>query len=860
MKRIIISGGGTGGHIFPAIAIASALRSKLNGVEILFIGAKGRMEMEKVPAAGFSIEGLTISGFQRRLTWKNLSFPVKLIGSMIKARKIISRFKPDVVIGVGGYASGPTLRMATSMGIPTLIQEQNSFPGVTNRLLAPRVQKICVAYAGMARYFPEGKIVFTGNPIRREVVDIRGKKEEAMACFGLDPAKKTLLVVGGSLGARTINQAILKFVIGSDADQDFQILWQTGKHYYNEIGASFPATRDSQSSVRTPVVLSFIDRMDLAYAAADIIVSRAGAIAISELCVVGKPVILVPSPNVTEDHQTKNAVALADKNAAAMVSDNMAVESLGRLIVELFKNQDRQDELSHNIRALGITDAADAIADVALSLIPNLKSEIPNLKSEIRNLKSVYFLGIGGIGMSALARYFKLQGAAVAGYDRTSTALTDQLAGEGMDIHFTENLSLIPEHPDLVIYTPAVPQNNLEYLHFKEHAIPMKKRAEVLGMISGTYKTIAVAGTHGKTTTSTLIAHILSTAGAGQIAFLGGISKNYHTNFMFEPAGKTVTGQKGDRVTGDRVTGTGKDNTGGTWCVVEADEYDKSFLQLSPYIAIITSADADHLDIYGSLGDLKKTFSDFTGKIVSGGSLIMKAGISVIPDMINDYKVFGYSICDTADFCAENIRLIDGLLHFDFVKPSGIIRDLVLGVPGKFNLENAIAALAAADLAGVGEDQLRQALSTYHGVQRRFDFRVRRPDVVYIDDYAHHPAELSACISAVRDLYPGKKITGIFQPHLFSRTRDLAGDFARSLELLDELLLLDIYPARELPIEGVTSKLLLDQVNIQHKKLVQKEDIPAEIKNSKPEILLTLGAGDIDQLAGPITELLTVLD
>ena len=497
---------------------------------------------------------------------------------------------------------------------------------------------------------------------------------------------------------------------------------------------------------------------------------------------------------------------------------------------------------------------------MALSLIPNLKSEIPNLKSEIRNLKSVYFLGIGGIGMSALARYFKLQGAAVAGYDRTSTALTDQLAGEGMDIHFTENLSLIPEHPDLVIYTPAVPQNNLEYLHFKEHAIPMKKRAEVLGMISGTYKTIAVAGTHGKTTTSTLIAHILSTAGAGQIAFLGGISKNYHTNFMFEPAGKTVTGQKGDRVTGDRVTGTGKDNTGGTWCVVEADEYDKSFLQLSPYIAIITSADADHLDIYGSLGDLKKTFSDFTGKIVSGGSLIMKAGISVIPDMINDYKVFGYSICDTADFCAENIRLIDGLLHFDFVKPSGIIRDLVLGVPGKFNLENAIAALAAADLAGVGEDQLRQALSTYHGVQRRFDFRVRRPDVVYIDDYAHHPAELSACISAVRDLYPGKKITGIFQPHLFSRTRDLAGDFARSLELLDELLLLDIYPARELPIEGVTSKLLLDQVNIQHKKLVQKEDIPAEIKNSKPEILLTLGAGDIDQLAGPITELLTVLD
>ena len=869
MKRVIISGGGTGGHIFPAIAIAHALRSKMSALEILFIGAKGRMEMEKVPAAGFRIEGLTISGFQRRLTWKNLTFPFKLVGSLIKARRIIAKFKPDVVIGVGGYASGPTLRMATSMGFPSLIQEQNSFPGVTNRLLGNRVQKICVAYEGMSKYFPEDKIVLTGNPIRQDVVNISGKKPEALKHFGLNSGEKTLLVIGGSLGARTINQAILKFVKESGNDQNIQILWQTGKYYYEEIKASFTDYKlkitNYESQVPRPkshvphiVLLPFIDRMDLAYAAADIIVSRAGAIAISELCVVGKPVILVPSPNVSEDHQTKNAITLADKNAAAMLSDNIAIESLGNLILELFDNPSRQAELSKNIRDLGINNAADTIADVALSLIKTkdekrnentedrrLNIEIQNPKSKIQNLKSVYFLGIGGIGMSALARFFKLQGATVAGYDRTPATLTDQLINEGMDIHFTEEISRIPENPDLVIYTPAVPVNNIEYVYFKEHGITMKKRAEVLGMISGAYKTIAVAGTHGKTTTSTLIAHILHTSGINQLAFLGGISKNYGTNFLFESQSHKVTESQSDDFTS-------------SFCVVEADEYDKSFLQLTPYIAILTSADADHLDIYKNHDALKKSFSDFTSKIVTGGTLIMKTGIRISPMHINDYKVYDYSLTNEAAFYAKNIRLIEGLLHFDFVNPSGTIPDMILGVPGKFNLENAIAALAVGNLLEIAPDRLTEALATYQGVQRRFDFRIHRADLVYIDDYAHHPEELKACINAVRDLYPGKKITGIFQPHLYSRTRDFADDFARSLEMLDELLLLDIYPARELPIEGVTSKFLLDRVNLQHKKLVPKNELIRQIKNHKPEVLLTLGAGDIDQFVVPITQLLSV--
>jgi UDP-N-acetylmuramate--alanine ligase len=869
MKRIIISGGGTGGHIFPAIAIANALRSAVSGIDILFIGAKGRMEMEKVPAAGYCIEGLTISGFQRRLTWRNLTFPFKVIGSLLKARRIITRFNPDVVIGVGGYASGPTLRMATSMGIPSLIQEQNSFPGVTNRLLANRVRKICVAYDGMSKYFPEDKIVMTGNPIRQDVVKIAGKEEEALKHFGLLPAKKTLLVIGGSLGARTINQAILAFVKSGKAGNDLQVLWQTGKNYYEELKTALkdcelPITDHNSgiplhssfvihhsSFVIHIELLPFIDRMDLAYAAADIIVSRAGAIAISELCVVGKPVILVPSPNVSEDHQTKNARALADKNAAVMMPDNLAVENLGNLVTDLFADRSRQNELSANIRILGISDAAEKIAKVALSLIAGndegcrTKSEIVNPKSEIVNPKTVYFLGIGGIGMSALARYFKLQGAAVSGYDRTSTPLTSQLISEGIDIHFSEETSLIPLNPDLVVYTPAVPASNAEFLWFKDHGIPMRKRAEVLGMISGAYKTIAVAGTHGKTTTSTLIAHILHTAGMDQIAFLGGISKNYGTNFLYEIRQAIVK----EPVAGCETL---------PYCVVEADEYDKSFLQLAPALAIITSADADHLDIYSDHDSLRRSFAAFTGKIVTGGSLILKAGVRVTPENTADYDVYDYSLGNEAAFYATNIKLTGGLLHFDFVSARGTIPDMVLGLPGKFNLENAIAALAVGTLIGINPGHLKEALQTYQGVQRRFDFRVRRDDLIYIDDYAHHPEELKACISAVRDLYPGKRITGIFQPHLFSRTRDLAGDFARSLELLDELLLLDIYPAREQPIEGVTSQLLLDLVNLQDKKIIQKDEVIKELENHKPEVLLTLGAGDIDQLVAPITELLSV--
>ncbi|MCB2221858.1 MAG: undecaprenyldiphospho-muramoylpentapeptide beta-N-acetylglucosaminyltransferase [Bacteroidetes bacterium] len=360
--KIVISGGGTGGHIFPAIAIANALKNKCNA-DILFVGAKGRMEMEKVPAAGYPIEGLWISGLQRKITLKNLLFPFKVLASITKARQILKKFNPEVVVGVGGYASGPTLKAAVRLKIPTLIQEQNSFPGITNKLLAKSVRKICVAYEGMEKFFPAEKIVITGNPIRHEVIKIEGKKKEAAAFFGLDQNKNTVLIVGGSQGALAINKAIHKQLEQFVRD-DIQLIWQTGKYYYPQALEAVEKIKSKQIKA-----VAFIDRMEMAYAMADLIISRAGAIAISEICAVAKPPIFIPLPTAAEDHQTKNAQALVEKNAAMMITNQAAATELYPAISELISNNEKQTELRNNLRKLARTNAADQIADEILALI-----------------------------------------------------------------------------------------------------------------------------------------------------------------------------------------------------------------------------------------------------------------------------------------------------------------------------------------------------------------------------------------------------------------------------------------------------------------------------------------------------------
>lgn len=366
--KVILSGGGTGGHVYPAIAIANAIKAIAPDTEFLFVGAEGRMEMEKVPDAGYDIIGLKVAGFQRRLTLQNLSFPFKLISSLLRAKSIVKGFQPDVVIGTGGYASGPVLKMAASSNIPTVLQEQNSYPGVTNRILAKKAKKICVAYKNMEKYFPADKIILTGNPIRKDICQLEGKKEEALKYFGLNANQPILLILGGSLGSATINSSVINH-LSKLTDEGIQVIWQTGKNYFHKINGL--VTEDDKITVK---VLPFLEKMDLAYAAADLIVSRAGASSVSELAVVGKPAILIPSPNVAEDHQTKNAMALVDEKAAVLVTDAQAPEILIDTVISLFKDEEKIKTLKENIKEFAKADAAKVIAEEVLKIIKERKN------------------------------------------------------------------------------------------------------------------------------------------------------------------------------------------------------------------------------------------------------------------------------------------------------------------------------------------------------------------------------------------------------------------------------------------------------------------------------------------------------
>ncbi|UEG55340.1 UDP-N-acetylmuramate--L-alanine ligase [Mucilaginibacter daejeonensis] len=449
---------------------------------------------------------------------------------------------------------------------------------------------------------------------------------------------------------------------------------------------------------------------------------------------------------------------------------------------------------------------------------------------ELNNIQRVYLVGIGGIGMSGLARYFTHIGCAVFGYDKTETPLTQALQQEGMNIIFADDATLIPdgfERPDpaaLVIYTPAIPKDSAILHHFRSAGFELYKRSQVLGLISKSMFTVAVAGTHGKTTTSSMIAHILTEAGKDCTAFLGGIASNYDSNVLY-----------------------GNSNI----VVVEADEYDRSFLTLYPDLAVITSMDADHLDIYGDHEHLTDSFRMFASQIKAGGTLIAKQGLPL------SHSFTSYTAgAEAADVVAANIRIQDGSFWFDMQSADLTMADIEMGIPGVHNIENALAAIQVALLMDVEPDAVKAALASFKGVKRRFEYVVKQDDNVYIDDYAHHPEELKACLSSVKRLYPERKLTVVFQPHLFTRTRDFADGFAEALDMADELLMLDIYPARELPIHGVTTHTILDKMQLQDKKLLSKPEAITHVQSTRPELLLTVGAGDIDQLVEPFKQAL----
>ncbi len=453
-------------------------------------------------------------------------------------------------------------------------------------------------------------------------------------------------------------------------------------------------------------------------------------------------------------------------------------------------------------------------------------SEVLYMNKGLENIQNIYFIGIGGIGMSALARYFKFLNKNVAGYDKTPSQITSDLSALGVAIHYEDNVSTIPKafldnEDTLIVYTPAIPKDHKELRYLQGHNFLIKKRAEVLGIITKDVYTLAVAGTHGKTTTTAILAHLLKESGAKVTAFLGGISENYNSNLVLE---------------GNEVV------------VVEADEFDRSFLQLYPDVVAITSMDADHLDIYEEANALEESFIEFSSR--AKDHLLVRNGLPL--------SGITFGIDDDSEYCATHIRIDNGTYVFDLKTPDKSIKDLHLNLPGRHNLLNAITAFAIAMLYGSPTDSLAKALFTFKGVQRRFSYQIKTNDLIFVDDYAHHPTEINALHQAVREMHPEKKVLAIFQPHLYSRTRDFATDFAKSLSQFDQLLLLDIYPARELPIAGITSDWLLKMVDNKDKKLVVKHDLTSEVKKSDAQVILTIGAGDIGEEVQRIKEALLV--
>ena len=447
---------------------------------------------------------------------------------------------------------------------------------------------------------------------------------------------------------------------------------------------------------------------------------------------------------------------------------------------------------------------------------------------DLNNIQRVYFIGIGGIGMSAIARFFSEKGVHVSGYDRTETPLTRQLAEEGMQIHYSDDVNLLDKDAQLVVYTPAIPGTHGELIWYRKNEYEVVKRSDVLQEITKELFAITVGGTHGKTTISTLTAHILRHSGYGCNAFLGGISANYDRNFW--SSDKQVA-------------------------VIEADEYDRSFLKLHPDIAVLTAMDADHLDIYGTEADMQDAFVQYTANIKPNGTLIAKLGLSRAGELKGDNKRWYHLKDSKANIYATNIRTVDGGYLFDVVEQDWHIHDVKLPIGGTHNIENAVAAITVAHLLGIDAAKIKAAIADFKGIKRRFEYLVKNDYQVYIDDYAHHPEELRALISSARGLFPDKRCTVIFQPHLYTRTRDLAAGFAESLSLADEVLLLPIYPARELPIEGVRSEILAEKITVPV-QVIQKEDVLAWVKSNSAPLLITAGAGDIDQFRDPIKEIL----
>lgn len=825
---VIIAGGGTGGHIFPALAIARQLQADNPYVKILFIGSKHRMEMQKIPEAGYEIRGLDIYGIARKNWWKNIFLIFKLLKSFVVVHKILREFKPNVVIGVGGYSSFPVLFIAQFLKIPTLIQEQNSYAGIANRILGKDASVVCLGYKEAARFFPKATTVYTGNPLRSDLLkfinNLPAQNLNLHQSFGLSPAKPIVLILGGSLGSGALNNFVLQHL--EDWQKNgIQLIWQCGAGHYRRMSSML----QNNSEI---YITDFLEDIRYAYQVADIVISRAGALAIAEIAALKKPAIFVPLANSTGNHQFYNAQSLQKIGAALLIQERDLPTQLFPKIMELLANPALCAQMSAKISEIRQLQATNLIVNEIFRLID--RSSPP--------LTKVYMLGIGGAGMQALARYLHKHGVDVAGYDQQKSRYTLSLKNLGIRVDYQEDPRKITSDLDWIIYTPALSANSSPLLKYcQTQGIPLLKRSFVLGLLSRNARNICVSGTHGKTSTCALFATIARASYYKVHEFIGG------EQILF-----THAAQGGDKIENHSIEDL---NNGYELNIIEADEYDKSFLTLNPYLLVITSMDIDHLEVYGSEASLYSTYYDLVTKLSPSGVLILPYSL-MQKHNFPAKNIVTYSIEDThaTIFAKDILYKSDHSVEFDVFINNVLYSHICLPKATDFNVENSLAAIMLAYILNIPENIVQNSLKAYTGVRRRFELLYEDEKLNYIQDYAHHPRELEQSVRALRKRYPGKRLLLIFQPHLFSRTQYFYREFAHALDIADEIILLPIYPARELPIDGVDSGLIGSEMRKNWRVLEVEnclEWIKANLDNW--EVVMSVGAGgDLERISDEV--------
>ena len=838
---VVFAGGGTGGHLYPALALAEELVQQRPDVRPFFVGSRRGIEARVLPEQGIEHRLLPVRGIQRGEWWSNLGVPFALGSSIATTVAVHRRIRPELVVVTGGYAGAPAGLVAAGLRTPLVLQEQNAWPGVTTRLLSRWATQIHLAFPEALAELPSrarrvAKV--SGCPIRA-LPDSMPDRHGALVDLGLDPQRRLLLLIGGSQGSLALNELMLEAVRSAAAGNpldEWQLLWMTGPAHHASIGGELSALGDPAWVRAVP----YIEDVPMVLAVADLALSRAGAMTTAELLAWGVPAILVPLPTAAANHQELNARALQQAGAAThLEQEGLTARTLWGTIASLAEDRRTLATMSERARERSRPDATSLIVRDMVGLLPDPRLEGVRTnhagagsigERDLRRLSNegqIHFMGVGGAGMCALAELFVKHGGNVSGCDLRPGSTTDRLRAMDAQIHEGHGANHVEGVAALVV-SAAIPRDHPEVQEALGRGIPVFKRAEALGQWVNQGRVLAVAGTHGKTSTTAMTTEILVAAGMDPTGFVGGRVPAWGGNLR----------------------------SGGDLYVVEADEYDRSFLELKPMVAVVTNVEADHLDTYGSLEGVMNAFGEFLDGLPPDGYAVICTDDSGASGLVTDLasRVRTYGLESGAQVRAVEAQASAAGMAFRVIEEGVDRGTFQLPAPGVHNLRNALGAATAARCFGVDWDAVRDGLSSYRGVERRFDTVGLEQGILVVDDYAHHPSEIQATLAAARGAHPDRRIVAVFQPHLFTRTRDFAEEFGQALTGADAIWVTDVFPAREAPIEGVTGEIVALEAGRAggdvryHADLDTLADtVLAELTSG--DLLLTMGAGSVDHVA-----------